>query len=376
MRAGPAMVIQLLLVVCVSTSSLRDGAKTVYVIRHGTAEHNVRYFTCKKEYAWLIDERCAGKDDLCKETRTLFPEIEECAYMTNATVDTALVPDGVREAELLGVEWARGAAMLFNESGNTHVAAAMRPCDVELVVVSPLKRTLQTFEHVCGATSTHTCQSLIEEQIASRTDAETEAREHVCGATSTHTCQSLIEEQIASRTDAETEAREHVFGATSTHTYQSLIGEQIASRTDAETEHVFGATSTHTRSHTPARGGRHTLALDVIKEWSEGKHTPNRRASRSALQQHHPLVDFSLLESDEDEMWQAYWPGTGDGLEPLKNLESRADLFRRWLCARTEQNIVVVSHGTFLGNLLYGAFINGDVELAHAQLYAYPLHCS
>jgi len=73
-----------------------------------------------------------------------------------------------------------------------------------------------------------------------------------------------------------------------------------------------------------------------------GKHTCDKRKSKSELVRQFPEVDFSLL-SEEDPLW-------GDGLtrEGLDALASRAREFIEWLVARPEKNVVVASHSTFL----------------------------
>lgn len=278
-------------------------AKTVYVVRHGTAVHNVRYKQKNIVFKHLIDQRSKSEAD--RENRWLFPEIEEWAYMTNETIDTSLVHAGIAEAQLLGSAWAQNSTFLHNRGGKTQKRVPLVMLDIDLIVTSPLTRTLQTMSHIFF-------------------------RPELTG----------------------TGVRNFV------PRWQRL-----------EDEHCQPGV----QSNGDARPGPSILALDVVREWSQGRHTPNRRKTKSELALEYPHVDFSFLDSETDLLWQEYWPGTDDGLEPRSHLESRVARFKEWLVARPERNIVVVSHGTFLGNLLFGSFIEDTVELAHCQVYMIDL---
>jgi broad specificity phosphatase PhoE len=83
------------------------------------------------------------------------------------------------------------------------------------------------------------------------------------------------------------------------------------------------------------------LAVELCHEIG-GKHTCDKRLSKSELARQFPEVDFALL-SEEDPLW-------GDGLtrESLDALSSRAREFMEWLITRPEKEVVVASHSTFL----------------------------
>eukprot|EP00929_Paragymnodinium_shiwhaense_P008603 TRINITY_DN11255_c1_g1_i2.p1 TRINITY_DN11255_c1_g1~~TRINITY_DN11255_c1_g1_i2.p1 ORF type:complete len:212 (-),score=27.61 TRINITY_DN11255_c1_g1_i2:616-1251(-) len=121
-------------------------SKAVYFIRHGTAMHNVRFKQKDSVFKALIDSRAKTPAD--RENRMLFPEIEEWAYMTNETLDTHLVEAGISEAQALGKAWSAGDALLYGRRGKTEVGVSLRMEDVDLIVTSPLTRTLQTTMHV------------------------------------------------------------------------------------------------------------------------------------------------------------------------------------------------------------------------------------
>ena len=257
-----------------------SSGKVVHLIRHGTAEHNIRYNRRFGVFGDLIRGRLKGAE----YDRRLFPEIEEWAYMTQETIDTSLVEKGVAEAKALGAAWADGRVCLHDRSGDTGEKLQMKMCEVDLIVTSPLTRTLQTTRNV------------------------------------------FFEE---------------------------------SSLQDGSRKYL--------RRGGPTQAAP-IVALDFIKEWSQGRHTPNLRKPRSVLVPRFPEVDFGHLE-ETDELWKERWP-SGDGLEPRSHLEFRVARFRDWLGQRPERHIVVVGHGTFLGNMLFGTFIEDQVELAHGQIYA------
>eukprot|EP00927_Polykrikos_kofoidii_P055746 TRINITY_DN49961_c0_g1_i1.p1 TRINITY_DN49961_c0_g1~~TRINITY_DN49961_c0_g1_i1.p1 ORF type:complete len:324 (+),score=31.54 TRINITY_DN49961_c0_g1_i1:38-973(+) len=286
-------------------AAFNERAKNVYLIRHGTAEHNVRYNRKHVVFKSLIEQRI-GKDGY---SRWDFPEIEEWAYMTNETVDTSLVASGIAEAQALGAAWDRGAAFLHDRGGNTEVRVPLAMRDVDLVVTSPLTRTLQTMTHV-----------FFEEQELR--DGTKSYKPRWC---------NLAEEEC--QADVSTGA--------------------CSAKRDTECRDVP------------------ILALDVLKEWSQGRHTPNKRKARSELVQKFPHVDFGHLDSELDTLWKERWPGDPNGLEPRAHLTKRVGLFKDWLAARPEKNVIVVGHGTFLGNLLFDTFIEDTVEMAHCKIYAY-----
>ena len=201
--------------------------------------------------------------------------------MTNATIDTALTPKGAEEARSLGGRWARSAAYVFDEDGETKSKAPFQLHEIDMIVVSPLRRTLETLNNI--------------------------------------------------------------FIRRLERSYHNLSPSTLI------------------------------LALDSIKEWSQGKHTPNRRQPKSRLKSSYTQVAFDEM-NEEDTLWHRHWPNTTDGLEPEWHLERRTNEFKQWLCARNERNVVVISHGTFLGKLVMNNFIE-EKEMEHCQLYEYKLQC-
>ena len=102
-----------------------------------------------------------------------------------------------------------------------------------------------------------------------------------------------------------------------------------------------------------ARGDLPVVANEGCHERA-GKHTCDKRLSRTDLAAAFPKVDYSLLEDEEDPMW-------GDGVtrEPWEAVAARASKFAEWLLNRSEKCIAVAAHSAFLLTIFNAVF---DVE--------------
>eukprot|EP00966_Prymnesium_polylepis_P310433 7172372-Prymnesium_polylepis.6 len=74
-----------------------------------------------------------------------------------------------------------------------------------------------------------------------------------------------------------------------------------------------------------------------------GKHTCDKRGSKTQLRAAYSNIDYSLVESEEDPMWL-----DGRTREPLRDLSMRAGRFVQWMRSRPESSIAVASHSAFL----------------------------
>ncbi|KAL4302311.1 hypothetical protein GQ457_10G000820 [Hibiscus cannabinus] len=70
------------------------------------------------------------------------------------------------------------------------------------------------------------------------------------------------------------------------------------------------------------------------------------RGSLSQCRSGFPQVDFSLIETEDDILWDA------DERETNEAVVARGINFIKWLLARKEREIAVVSHGVFLQETL------------------------
>ncbi|MBA0745916.1 hypothetical protein Gogos_008474 [Gossypium gossypioides] len=59
-----------------------------------------------------------------------------------------------------------------------------------------------------------------------------------------------------------------------------------------------------------------------------------------------PSIDFSMMDGEDDSMWNP------DIREPEEEIAARMVLFMNWLWTRPEQEIVIVSHGIILQQIL------------------------
>ncbi|GMI89457.1 hypothetical protein like AT5G64460 [Hibiscus trionum] len=85
------------------------------------------------------------------------------------------------------------------------------------------------------------------------------------------------------------------------------------------------------------------IATELCRErMSKGR----SRASISQCRSGFPQVDFSLIESEDDILWEA------DERETNEAVAARGINFIKWLLTRKEREIAVVSHGVFLQETL------------------------
>jgi len=100
------------------------------------------------------------------------------------------------------------------------------------------------------------------------------------------------------------------------------------------------------------------LATELCHEIG-GKHTCDKRSATSVLRGEYAIVDYSLVEAEEDPFW-------GDGVtrEPLVDLGRRAGQFAEWLHRRPEKQIVIASHSAFL-LAIFNAVFATEEETAH-----------
>ena len=109
------------------------------------------------------------------------------------------------------------------------------------------------------------------------------------------------------------------------------------------------------------------VALDKIKEFPQGIDICNKRRNRIELKEKFKKVDFSLLDSDSDQMWRE------DRYEKVEELKERINEFKKFVMNENDNNIAIVSHNNFLKELL---FQNRDDEtfiLDHCHPYKLDL---
>jgi len=90
-----------------------------------------------------------------------------------------------------------------------------------------------------------------------------------------------------------------------------------------------------------ALGAPPFVACELCREHL-GVHPCDRRRALSYYRAAYPAVDWSLIEHEEDTLWDA------EVRETDEELALRAKAFLRWLLARPEQHIAVVTHSSWL----------------------------
>ncbi|KAJ0087284.1 hypothetical protein Patl1_08720 [Pistacia atlantica] len=100
------------------------------------------------------------------------------------------------------------------------------------------------------------------------------------------------------------------------------------------------------RNATPALNCPPILAFEKCRD-RMGVRPSDKRRSVSEYQSLFPTIDFSLMECEEDDLWNP------DVRESLEEISARMVEFMQWLWTRPEKEIVIVSHGVVLQHLLY-----------------------
>ncbi|WCJ19683.1 Phosphoglycerate mutase family protein [Euphorbia peplus] len=87
------------------------------------------------------------------------------------------------------------------------------------------------------------------------------------------------------------------------------------------------------------------LAIELCRE-RFGQHPCDKRRSISETRPLFPQIDFSMIESDDDNLWK------DDVRETNEEVAARGLQFMDWLDTRPEKEIAVVTHNRFLENTL------------------------
>jgi len=130
-------------------------------------------------------------------------------------------------------------------------------------------------------------------------------------------------------------------------------------RTLCTTENVF-----YSMPHIPV------IVYDGIKEHPQSKEWCNLRSSKTVLMERFPEYDFSDLKTENDTEWQREKLPEE---EEMKKLNTRIEKFKKWIMARPETKIAVVSHSSFLGQMMFKKIGDEQNELKHCHPYEYRL---
>ena len=109
------------------------------------------------------------------------------------------------------------------------------------------------------------------------------------------------------------------------------------------------------------------VALDKMKEFPQGIEICNKRRNRIELKEKFKKVDFSLLDSDSDQMWRE------DSYEKIEELKERIKEFKQFIMNENYNNIAIVSHNNFLKELLFQNCGDETYNLDHCHPYELDL---
>ncbi len=109
------------------------------------------------------------------------------------------------------------------------------------------------------------------------------------------------------------------------------------------------------------------IAFDGTKEFPQGLETCNKRRERKELEVNFKNIDFSELDSDTDQMWRE------DRFETIEELEQRIEDFKNLLKKLDDENVAVVSHSSFLKQMLYGTIGDDSNQLNHCHPYKFDI---
>ena len=112
------------------------------------------------------------------------------------------------------------------------------------------------------------------------------------------------------------------------------------------------------------------IALDCLKEYPQGKHTCNKRDTKNNLVNKFPEIDFSLLDSNEDEMWSE------TEIESIQSLLDRMNEMYDFIDENNYTNIALVGHNSFISMVKDQRFNrneDGLEELKHCHPYKIEL---
>ena len=109
------------------------------------------------------------------------------------------------------------------------------------------------------------------------------------------------------------------------------------------------------------------IALDSIKEFPQGLEICNKRKDRKILKEKFKKIDFSELDSTKDEMWRE------DRYETKEELRKRINKLITMLKNLNEDNIAIVSHNSFLKQMIFGNIGDVSNQLKHCHPYKFDI---
>ncbi len=108
------------------------------------------------------------------------------------------------------------------------------------------------------------------------------------------------------------------------------------------------------------------IALEYVREFPLGKHTCNKRSSKDMLVAKYSHINFDNLQSNQDDIWMSHRE------ETIEELNLRIQKLKEFIASRSETNIALVNHSSFIGQMKdqeIKYLDNGQEELKHCYPY-------
>ena len=108
------------------------------------------------------------------------------------------------------------------------------------------------------------------------------------------------------------------------------------------------------------------IALECVREFPLGKHTCNKRSSKDMLVAKYSHINFDSLQSNQDDIWMSHRE------ETIEELNLRIQKLKEFIASRSETNIALVNHSSFIGQMKdqeIKYLDNGQEELKHCYPY-------
>ena len=109
------------------------------------------------------------------------------------------------------------------------------------------------------------------------------------------------------------------------------------------------------------------IAIDEIMEHPQSIEICNQRLDKKILIDLYPHVDFSQISDDH----LIFWNDNYDNNLELERLNKRIAGFKKMLNTFSEKNIAIVSHSSFLGQMMFNKIEDPNNELLHCFPYEY-----
>lgn len=111
------------------------------------------------------------------------------------------------------------------------------------------------------------------------------------------------------------------------------------------------------------------IAIDEIMEHPQCLEVCNQRLDKKILIKQYPNIDFSRISDNHLLYWHDYF----DNLNELERLKKRIEDFKNILMDVDEKNIAIISHSSYLGQMMFNKIEDPNNELYHCHPYEFKI---